>query len=65
MKASHVHMFATATWVTSIVPTVIWWRNSLLWVAFMSVWANVVSHAGAYEAARAKERLAEGDGGEA
>jgi hypothetical protein len=54
-RASTVHAVATVAWVLSIGPTLIWWRDSLLWVIFMSLWANVVSHASAYEAARAKE----------
>lgn len=37
-----------------IIPTMIWWKDSILWVALMSVWANVVSHGTAWQAARAE-----------
>lgn len=42
-------------WTALIVPTLIWWRDSILWVAFMSLYANIVGHLSAFEAARAKE----------
>lgn len=54
-KASTLHVIVTALWALSIIPTMTIWRGSILWIAFMSVWANVVSHATAYEAAKAKE----------
>lgn len=33
-----------------------WWRDSVLWVALMSIWANVVGHASAWQGARAEEQ---------
>lgn len=30
---------ATA-WALLIVPTVLWWKHSILWIALMSVYAN-------------------------
>lgn len=39
----------------AVVPTLLWWRESILWIAFMSLWANVVGHWSAYQAARAEE----------
>jgi hypothetical protein len=37
-------------WIAMIVPTVLWWRQSLLWIAFMSIYAIVVSHFAAWRA---------------
>jgi hypothetical protein len=48
------HLVATAAWMVAVVPTVLWWRESILWIAFMSLWANVVGHWSAYQAARAE-----------
>lgn len=45
---------ATILWALLVVPTLFWWRESILWVALMSVWANVVSHYTAWQAARAE-----------
>lgn len=37
------------------IPTVILWKDSILWVAFMSLYANFVGHFSAYEASRAED----------
>lgn len=48
------HLALTGVWMVAIVPTIIWWHDSVLWVALMSSWANMVGHASAYQAARAE-----------
>lgn len=53
------HMSMTAVWFILIIPTVLWWKDSILWVALMSVWANIMAHFAAYMAARAEKREAE------
>jgi hypothetical protein len=50
-----VHLLLLFVWVLLLVPTIIWWRDSILWVAFMSLYAIITSHWGAYEAAKAKD----------
>lgn len=45
---------ATLVWLVLVVPTVLWWRDSILWVGLMSVWANVATHYSAYVSARAE-----------
>ena len=47
-----VHVGLTVAWVLLVVPTLLWWRDSILWVAFMSLWANAASHGAAAMAAR-------------
>ena len=51
-----LHLVATLMWLTLVVPTVLWWRDSILWVALMSVWANVVGHWSAWQASRAETK---------
>ena len=46
------HLVLAAVWVLLIIPTLLWWSNSILWVAFMSLYANVAGHWSAYEASR-------------
>lgn len=46
---------ATVVWLALIVPTLLWWSDSILWVALMSIWANVAGHFSAWQAARAEE----------
>lgn len=46
----------TATWVMVILvlPTVLWWKDSILWVSILSLYANVYTSIGADEAQQAK-----------
>lgn len=48
-------MSMTLVWLSLGVPTVLWWRQSVAWVAFMSLYANVVGHWSAWQATRAEE----------
>jgi hypothetical protein len=50
-----IHLTAAGIWLSLGIPTVFWWKESVLWVAIMSLWANFVGHLGAYDAARAEE----------
>lgn len=49
------HAVATLVWLALVIPTVLIWRNSVFWVALISVYANVVSHASAWQGARAED----------
>lgn len=55
MTDRQVHLVLLSVWAVLLIPTLIWWRDSILWVAFMSLYAIVTSHWGAYEAAKAKD----------
>lgn len=46
------HATATSIWILMIIPTLIWWSESVLWIALMSVWANIAGHWSAWQAAR-------------
>lgn len=50
-----MHLAAAALWVLLAIPSVIWWKNSVLWVIIISIYANVVGHLSGYTAARADE----------
>lgn len=54
-RTSRFHMVMTVLWVLLLVPSLMFWSNSVMWVVFMSLYANVVGHWGAYQAARADE----------
>ncbi len=51
-----INFWATTFWVGLIIPTVFLWSRSILWVALLSIWANVISHYTAYLAARVEVR---------
>ena len=50
--AARFHRWAAVAWSVFAVPTVIWWRDSIVLVLLISIYANVVGHWSAYEAAR-------------
>ena len=49
----------TVTWCLLIIPTVLMWHNSLMWIGFMSVYAIIASHWACFEAAKATEAITE------
>jgi hypothetical protein len=49
------HAVLTVVWAALAVPTVLWWHDSVLWVGLISVYANVVGHASAWQASRAEK----------
>ncbi len=55
-----IHLTLMCVWASLIVPTLLWWSHSVLWVALMSIWANFAAHAAAYQAHR--EQKESGDG---
>lgn len=46
-----LHITVAVFWTVAIIPALIWWPNSVLFVIFASVWANVYSAMAAMEAA--------------
>ena len=50
------HATATLVWVLLLIPSVLWWKDLLVWVVIMSVWANIAGHWSSWQASRT-ERL--------
>jgi hypothetical protein len=48
------NLIMTVVWILLAIPTVTSWRDSLLWIAFMSVWNNVFTHFSAWVSSRAE-----------
>lgn len=46
----HVHDVLLVFWLLMIIPTLVWWKDSILWVAIMSLYANIETSAAAREA---------------
>jgi len=53
------HLWMMVVWAVLLIPTLLWWRESVLWVAVMSWYANLVGHWGSYQAARAEQKIEE------
>lgn len=51
----HIHAALTIAWFVSAVPTLLWWKDSILWVALMSCWANAAAHFSAWQGSRAED----------
>jgi hypothetical protein len=54
-----IHLWLVVAWTLLIVPTLLWWRESILWIAFMSLYANISGHFAAYQAARSERAIEE------
>jgi hypothetical protein len=50
--AARKHAALAALWVLLVIPTILWWSESILWVLMISCYANIVGHWSAFEAAR-------------
>jgi hypothetical protein len=44
-------------WVIMAVPTLLWWKDVVLWVALMSLYANAKTAHSAHKAERAKQEV--------
>jgi hypothetical protein len=53
------HATMMAVWAGLLFPTLLFWRESILWVAFMSLYANFVGHFSAWDGARAEAQADE------
>ncbi len=49
------HAVATAVWLVLTVPSMVWWRHSIAYLVFLSVYAIVASHWACWQAARAEQ----------
>jgi hypothetical protein len=50
----HIHAFLTPLWFLLVIPTVLFWSESVLWVALISCYANAVGHFSAWQATRSE-----------
>ena len=49
------HITITCIWILLIIPTLLLWPESILWLAMMSIWANIAAHAAGAQAAHAEK----------
>jgi hypothetical protein len=55
------NLIMTGLWALFLIPSVIWGRGSVVWLVFMSWYANLVGYIAAFVAAKA-ETAAEANG---
>jgi hypothetical protein len=56
-----VHATLTIFWFLAIIPTVLWWRDSVFWVALLSCYANAAGHFAAWQGSRAEDNATPSD----
>ena len=55
-----LHLVMMVVWAVALIPTLLWWRESILWIAFLSLYANWIGHFSAWDAARAEMKVDNG-----
>ncbi|HBT2881179.1 TPA: hypothetical protein MBF87_001722 [Klebsiella pneumoniae] len=55
------HLVAAVMRVGLAIPSLIWWKDSVLWVILISIYANIVGHLSGYSAARADQAAEESE----
>ncbi|CAM7839814.1 TPA: hypothetical protein ACX38W_000102 [Klebsiella pneumoniae] len=55
------HLVAAVMWVGLAIPSLIWWKDSVLWVILISIYANIVGHLSGYSAARVDQAAEESE----
>lgn len=53
------HASMTIIWICLIVPTLLFFPDSILWLALMSLWANMAAHWAAYQGVHSEKVAAE------
>jgi hypothetical protein len=49
-----IHAFLAVCWLLLAIPAVLFWKESVTFVVFASVYANVAGHLAGYQGARAE-----------
>jgi hypothetical protein len=52
---SVMHYSLAGVWALMLVPTLLLWKSSVLWVAAMSLYANFIGHLSAAQASKAEQ----------
>jgi hypothetical protein len=55
----HFHGWATCVWICLLIPSLLFWSESVMWVVLMSVWANIAGHWSAWQASRSEIKAEE------
>lgn len=57
-KTTRLYAVRVVFWVLFLIPAMLWWRESIVLVIFLSVWALVESTAAGFQSSRAKDEAA-------
>jgi hypothetical protein len=48
-----IHQVLAGVWAVLLVPSLLWWKDSILWIIVISVYANIAGHWAGVQAAKA------------
>lgn len=54
---SRFHIIMVIAWTAAIIPSLLWWKDSILFVILISLWANVAAHWAGFQGAHSEKRL--------
>lgn len=57
--AANNHRLQAYAWMVLAIPTLLWWKDSILWVGLMSLYANIESSFSAHDYDRAERERKE------
>lgn len=61
---AYYHGLMMVVWPILAIPTILWWKDSVLWVACLSLYANFASEFAAWHASRTEQKQDEQNGKE-
>jgi hypothetical protein len=54
-KLQYYHLFMMGLWPLLAIPTMLWWKDSVVWVAILSLYANFAGEFSGWHAARTEK----------
>lgn len=58
----YFHLCMSFVWPALVVPALLWWKQSIIFVILVSLYANFATDSGAYRALRAELEAEKGNG---
>jgi len=58
MQLRRFHLVMMCIWALLLIPSLLWWKSSVLWVILLSVYANFMGHFSSWQGARAEDEAA-------
>lgn len=56
---AYYHRLLAVFWVVMLVPTILWWKDAVVWVAIMSIYANFEASMAAHAADKTDHGVAD------
>lgn len=57
----YFHLTMMIVWPILAIPTILWWKSSVLWVAVLSLYANFAGEFAAWHSSRTEKAVEDAD----